>query len=101
MEIIIYMNHVLAIIVSLIAVIFLAKMAIKMKGGAFGKTAALVSIGVFFSVFVHSIFEYLEVTKILSDDTVTDVTSLLLIVGSIFFLWAGWSGYKVLNSINK
>jgi light-regulated signal transduction histidine kinase (bacteriophytochrome) len=80
----------IAVLFSIIGLISLFTLARKL-GGDMGKILLLINTGVFFGVGIHALFEFLTVSQIYKGELIFSIMSLLLSIGSIFFLIAGLS----------
>ncbi|RMH69377.1 MAG: hypothetical protein D6675_12705 [Gemmatimonadetes bacterium] len=94
MNILEMLPNIVAMISSLIAIFLLYKLTQKVHGGSLEKMVKLLSIGIFFSVFIHAGFELAEVFGFLSIALLRYVMGGLISIGSICFIIAAWIGLK-------
>jgi len=85
--------NIFAIIGSLIGVIMLWQFS-NTAGGAVAKALKLMLTGIVFSVFLHSLVEVMALAGLLSDRVLFPIMGVLLSIGSVLFIIAGWIGMK-------
>lgn len=86
----------LAIISSLVAAYFLIRMARKL-GGEFGNAVKFLVAGIFFAVFLHSVFEFIAAAGLLTENLLMILMGTLVTIGSVCFIIAGIKGKKALE----
>ncbi len=79
--------NIVAMLLSLLAIVQLGLMIPKI-GGDFGAMLKLMSAGIFFAVFVHSLFELLAVFDVISEHVLLMVMGALITLGSACFVAA-------------
>lgn len=89
--------NITAVLFSFTGIISLFSFSRKLVGDTFSNVIKLIVWGIFFAVFIHSIVELLDATKIINEDTVAPLMSLLLSIGSAFFAFAGRAGLKIIK----
>lgn len=90
---IIMLPNIMALICSLIAMIQLIIAAPKI-GGAVGKILKLLTVGIFFSVFIHAGFELIGKAGFFNEHDLLVIMGVLISVGSLFFIIAGTIAIK-------
>jgi hypothetical protein len=86
--------NLVAMIASAGGMIALLMLAAKMVGGALGVAFRLVTAGIFFSVFLHAGFELAESFGVFGEGVLMHVMGLLITIGSLLFIAAGYIGLK-------
>jgi len=81
---------------SFVAMIFLS-MGIPKIGGSFGKMLKLLISGIFLAVFAHAGFELLGAYGVINEEFLMKIMGLLLSLGSVCFIVAGYVGLKALK----
>jgi hypothetical protein len=89
--------NVVAMVASLAAMAALTSLALRMSGGQFAAVLKLVTVGVFFSVFLHAGAELAEMFDLLGARRLMNVMGILLSVGSVAFCAAGVLGVRALR----
>jgi len=94
MDMIQILPNIIAMILSFIATIMLGTLAYKMRGGQLGRIMTLLVIGISLSVTIHAAFELADLFELLAPNTIFTIMGILLSLGSIFFIVAGWNARK-------
>lgn len=89
--------NLLAMLFSLVAVVVLAVVAVKV-GGLIGAMLKYLVAGIALGVMVHAGMELLAAFGVVSESTLMVVMGLLLTIGSILFLAAGYVGLKFIRA---
>ncbi len=94
MDLVELIPNLIAMIASLIAIFFLARFAMQMRGGSLATVVNLLVWGIFLSVTLHAAFELGSLYGLISGETLFVVMGTLLSIGSILFIVAGYLGLK-------
>ncbi|MEK6731032.1 MAG: hypothetical protein AABY34_02505 [Pseudomonadota bacterium] len=86
-----------AMFFSFIAIIMLFMFAWRMRGGAMSVVINYLVTGIFFAVFVHAGFELVEAYGWMSFDVLRYVMGILLTLGGLCFVMAGYLGLKLMS----
>lgn len=91
----------IAIITTSIALILFGIIAWKMKGKGFSKALSFIILGLIFSILIHSGAGLLTAYDVCGRAELLNVMGISLLIGSIFFILAGWYGIKSIKKIKK
>lgn len=89
--------HSAAVFFSFLGILSLFLFSRRLEGKEFFKVTHFTIWGIFFAVFVHSIVELLEATQTIDSFTTSWLMNILLIVGSLFFAYAGKAGLDLIK----
>ncbi len=88
--------NVIAMICTFVAMIMLGRIFPKI-GGSIGRMIKLIIVGLFFSLFLHAGFELAEAFHLLGENILMPIMGILMSIGSIALIAAGWVGLKSLE----
>jgi hypothetical protein len=91
----------IAIITTSIALVLFGIMAWKMRGRGFSKPLTFIILGLIFAILIHSGAGLLTAYDVCGRRELLNVMGISLLIGSIFFILAGWYGIKSIKSIKS
>lgn len=89
--------HSAAVFFSILGILSLFLFSRRIEREEFFKVTQFTIWGIFFAVFIHSIVELLEAIETIDSFTASWLMNLLLIVGSLFFAYAGKAGLDLIK----
>jgi hypothetical protein len=92
--------NILAVLFSFVAIIMLVGLARKF-GGAVSVVLKIIVTGIFLSVTAHATFELIQLFDVISPETLFLIMGTLLSLGSVLFIVAASTGFKMLRELSK